>query len=366
IFQTFDVSFTVKKKDITVSGATIAAKTYDGTTAVTVTGVTFDGLKNSETLAIDTDYEVTSAAFDDADAGNANRTVEMTVTLKSTATANNYNLTNGTNYPLTGQTIAKATPTLDALILDADTFTHYTDEPQGVATPTLKAPYTGLGEVTVKYNGSDSRPVFPGTYVITIDIAPGANYNAVTGLRIGTYTITEPPMPYVPRRVTLNVSPHFASDPLPGVFYIESARDLVITLTPLPTLPDGYEPKVTTNRRLYPDDRGGVKVTRNDGGTWTVRIAYILEETEVTVEAVEPFSGTGNEDLLAGARVWSYGQRLYVTAGATSGQAYIYSIAGILVKILPYVSGETVFATLPAGIYVVTMEGRRDKVIIRN
>ncbi|MDR1675601.1 MAG: hypothetical protein LBR86_03935 [Tannerella sp.] len=43
----------------------------------------------------------------------------------------------------------------------------------------------------------------------------------------------------------------------------------------------------------------------------------------------------------------------------------MYNMTGVLVKILPYVSGETVFTTLPAGIYVVTMEGRRDKVVIR-
>jgi uncharacterized repeat protein (TIGR02543 family) len=105
--KTFDVSFEVEKKDITVSGGTITAKTYDGATAVTVTSVTFDGLENSETLAIGTDYEVADAAFTNANAGAANRTVEMTVALKSTTKANNYNLINGTDYPLTGQSIGK-------------------------------------------------------------------------------------------------------------------------------------------------------------------------------------------------------------------------------------------------------------------
>ncbi|MDR1524812.1 MAG: hypothetical protein LBS79_06100, partial [Tannerella sp.] len=190
------------------------------------------------------------------------------------------------------------------------------------------------------------------------------NYTAVTGLRIGTYTITELPTPVIQYLVTLDVSPYFLSDPQSGSFYVESMHDLTFTLTPLPTLPAGYEPKVTTNRLLYPDDKGGVEVTRNDGGTWTVRIAYILEETEVTVEAVDPLSATGNEDIPAGARVWSSDRRLYVAAGATDGRAYIYNMTGVLMRILPYTAGETVFTTLPAGIYIVVTEGGRYKIFI--
>ncbi|MDR1600930.1 MAG: YDG domain-containing protein, partial [Tannerella sp.] len=361
--KTFDVSFKVEKKNITVTGGTITTKTYDGTTDVTVTGVSFSGLENSDTLVIDTDYEITSAAFTDANAGSANRIVEMTVALKSTAKTNNYNLTNGTNYQLTGQTIAKATLTPDDLIIDPDTFARYTDEPQGIDLPTLKPPRTGLGAVTVKYDGSPWPPIYPGTYVITLDITEGENYDAVTDLPVGTYIIIEPPTPSLPRRVTLNVSSHFASDPQPGVFVV-SDRKLVITLTPLPTLPAGYEPKVTTNRSPYPNDTGGVKITRNDDGTWTVHIAYILEGMEVIAEAVDPISANG--DISASARVWSHGSWLYVAAGANDGRAYIYNISGVLVKTLPYTAGETVFTTLPAGIYVIAADGRQYKVAVKN
>ncbi|MDR1601581.1 MAG: hypothetical protein LBS42_04035, partial [Tannerella sp.] len=64
-------------------------------------------------------------------------------------------------------------------------------------------------------------------------------------------------------------------------------------------------------------------------------------------------------------RVWSYGNRLYVAAGATDGRAHIYNVTGVLVKILPYAAGETVGATLPAGVYVVAAEGRRYKVAVK-
>jgi hypothetical protein len=220
-------------------------------------------------------------------------------------------------------TIDKATPTVEDLILDPQTVVYYTDEAQGIVLPMLKPPYTGLGAVTVKYDGSERRPVFPGTYAVTIDIAEGANYAAITGLSLGTFIITELPTPIIQRKVTLDVSPYFVSDPSPGVFYVESMRNLNITLTPLATLPDGYEPKVTTNRRIIPDDNGGINVTLNNNGTYTVRIMRVQEETVITI-AASP--ATANEDIPAVARAWSYGRQLYIVAGATNGRACIYYI----------------------------------------
>jgi hypothetical protein len=196
---------------------------------------------------------------------------------------------------------------------------------------------------------------------MTIDIAEGDNYTAVDDLPIGMYIITKPPAPVIQRRVTLNISPHFASNPAPGSLFVESTHTLTITLTPLPTLPDGYEPQVTTNRISLPDDKGGVMVMRNDDGTYTVLIAHIQQDITVTVATVSPVA---NEHI-AGARVWSYGNRLSVAAGATEGQAYIYNAASALVKILPFAAGETVGATLPAGVYVVATEGRQYKVVVK-
>jgi hypothetical protein len=159
--------------------------------------------------------------------------------------------------------------------------------------------------------------------------------------------------------VTLTVSPFFSSDPPAGICQIEKAHNLIITLTPLASLPEGYVPQVTTNRTSLPDDNGGVIITSNSNGTYTVRIVYIRQDMTVAIAAV---SRAANENI-AGARVWSYGNRLHVV-GATAGRAYIYSVSGSLVSILPYASGETVDAVLPAGIYVVVAEGRRYKILI--
>ena len=80
---------------LTISGAAVTAKTYDGSTSAQVTGVTFTGLKNNEELELDTDYEVTAAAFNDANVNAANK-VTGTVALKDTETAKNYTLSSAT------------------------------------------------------------------------------------------------------------------------------------------------------------------------------------------------------------------------------------------------------------------------------
>ena len=58
---------------LTISGATVADKTYNGSADATVTAVAFDGLKNSEKLKIGTDYEVIGAAFNDKNVDTANK-----------------------------------------------------------------------------------------------------------------------------------------------------------------------------------------------------------------------------------------------------------------------------------------------------
>ncbi len=97
-------TYTINPAPLTISGATLADKTYDGTTAATVTGVTFTEVQGSDALTLGNDYTAT-AKFDTADAGTG-KTATVTVTLKN----GNYTFADGseTTYTLTGQTIAKA------------------------------------------------------------------------------------------------------------------------------------------------------------------------------------------------------------------------------------------------------------------
>ena len=110
-----EVKVTIGKATLTITGAALDAKTYDGTTDATVASVTFDGLKGSDALKLNTDYTA-SAAFDSANAG-ANKTVEVTVTLKN----GNYALP-GSSYTLTGQSIAKASVTISQVDVQTKTY----------------------------------------------------------------------------------------------------------------------------------------------------------------------------------------------------------------------------------------------------
>ena len=91
---TATAQLTINKAPLTITGATAASKPYDTNDTATVTGVTFTGLVNGETLALGTDYTATGT-FADTNAGE-NKSVTVTVTLANTAKANNYNLTPNT------------------------------------------------------------------------------------------------------------------------------------------------------------------------------------------------------------------------------------------------------------------------------
>ena len=93
--QPSDVKANISQAALTITGATITPKTYDGKTDATVTAVSFSGLQDGETLTFGQDYTVSNAAYNTADAGDG-KTVTFTVTLSDTTKAKNYSLTQST------------------------------------------------------------------------------------------------------------------------------------------------------------------------------------------------------------------------------------------------------------------------------
>lgn len=81
-------AWSIAKAELTITGVDVQSKTYDGTTAATVTGVSFKGLVNGEALAMGTDYTAT-ADFDDASADTF-KSVTGKVTLLSSTLGKNY------------------------------------------------------------------------------------------------------------------------------------------------------------------------------------------------------------------------------------------------------------------------------------
>jgi hypothetical protein len=435
----FDVSFTVNKKGITVTGGAATTKPCDGTTAATVTGLGFTGLESGDNLTDGTDYTV-SASFADASAG-AGKTVTATVTLSSTATANNYSLTNGTNYLLTGD-ITPVIPTLASLGFDLTAVTYsgsskplavtaatdvnglgavtvyYTGSttvPTAAGTyavtadlaagtiytavtgltlgsyrinpaeptvaeldfdfspvivngrpqsPTITAApgIAGLGAVTVYYSGSTRPPDEPGTYTVTADIAGGANYNGVTGLQLGTFTIFPYPDFSISREVTLLPVGGMTGHPLPGLYSILSGTHFTFTLTPDAPLPDDATLTVTTGRALT-DGIPDAGVTRNEDGSYTVVVYAVRQNITISVA-----SAVGNE------RVAAPGLTVYTLPGAVAiansspeaATVRIYTFSGLIVRNATADPGTTTHLRLDPGFYVVAAGNVRRKIVIND
>ncbi|MDR1806555.1 MAG: MBG domain-containing protein, partial [Propionibacteriaceae bacterium] len=87
-------------------------------------------------------------------------------------------------------TIDPKTPTAADLVYSLDGVT-YDGSGHGIAPPTLAAGLTGLGAVTVNYDGATTLPVAAKTYVVTVDIAAGSNFSGVTGLALGSFTVAQ-------------------------------------------------------------------------------------------------------------------------------------------------------------------------------
>lgn len=98
-------AWSIAKAELTITGVDVQSKTYDGTTAATVTGVSFKGLVNGEALAMGTDYTAT-ADFDDASADTF-KSVTGKVTLLSSILGKNYVLS-GASFLTSGDISAAA------------------------------------------------------------------------------------------------------------------------------------------------------------------------------------------------------------------------------------------------------------------
>ena len=184
---TASAAYAIQPAALTISGATLVDKTYDGSVDAVVSSVTLSGLVNGESLTLGTDYTA-AAEFDSADAGTG-KTATVTVTLKE---GSNYTFPDGnrtSSYGLTGLTIQQAayagvkeaagavlagyagSVTLPAIPAGASC-----GEPQ----------YTGSDLTDLKISGNTlsyagGRGVKKGQiYTVTIPVNGGANYQDYT------------------------------------------------------------------------------------------------------------------------------------------------------------------------------------------
>ena len=168
-------TYTISPATLTITGATLASKTYDGTTNATVESVTFSGLVNSESLNMDTDYTAT-AVFADANAGTG-KSATVTVTLSN----GNYSLATST-YTLADQTIAQAvfdgtTEISGSVLANCSDEVKLPDIPDGASygTPTSNdVTDMSITDGVLHYTGGSD--ITGGTYTITVPVTGATNY----------------------------------------------------------------------------------------------------------------------------------------------------------------------------------------------
>jgi hypothetical protein len=86
--------------------------------------------------------------------------------------------------------VGKGVLTVADLLFVPDSVT-YNGKAQGVTVSPASSGITGIGAITVKYNGSETTPVNAGKYSITVDVAEGDYYTKTEGLKLDTFAIVK-------------------------------------------------------------------------------------------------------------------------------------------------------------------------------
>ena len=187
----------------------LSSKAYDGTTAVNIVGLLFNGLLNGDQLnRINTNEPIDFTASANLNTvnvggGSAASTVTITASLYDTPMANNYTLSGSTtdqNVP--SNLLQPKIPTAADFRLNKNLWVYncqsfgpaptYTGDNDVHATVDITPPLAGMGTITAHYFGagrlSSVRNV--DSYDVYIDVAAGENYAAVNNLKVGTFTIS--------------------------------------------------------------------------------------------------------------------------------------------------------------------------------
>ena len=184
----------------------------------------------------------------------------------------------------------------------------------------------GMGAITVKYNGSTEAPSNAGSYVVTVDVSDGGNYNARTGMVIGTLTIDKAD---APKLADIKENHRFL---LTGEKTVDIKNLVAGALSYTPGTASGGTGII---ENFFVDANGVVKYTLTGTGVAgnTVTLPVTISSTnyeDTTVNIVitltekddqAPLTITGNTTLV-------YGQKLTLgTTGGSGTGAVTYRIA---------------------------------------
>ncbi len=299
---TYSGSLTIDKKDVTVSGATIADKVYDGSTSAVVTGVTFDGLVGEDSPAYNTDYTAT-AVFDDANAGTG-KTLSVTVTMIMGSTVlNNYNLpTEATE--LDGFEISKAVISIASATVDGKVY-------DGTENWNVSAvSFTGLVSGESLEMGTDYAVSTVATWNANAGAAPNyLKYADVTVTLSGglNYTFDEGSLTSTITNVATSVSPIVLTEDMIHIDLADAENGISMTVSV--SNEDGLSPTGFTTSVTGPDSNttvsGSNPYTITQSGTYTISVSIsgdsnwsgsdVTKEVEVELNTARFFTAATME-----------------------------------------------------------------------
>ena len=171
----------ITARPLTVTAASVTTKTYDGTTAATITGANLVGMVEGETVTVSG-----NGNFNDANAGE-NKPVTTNLTLGG-AGASNYTIVQPS---LTG-TITKADQAITFAELPGKNLGDAPFALTGTTNSGLAVSYTSSNPNVASVSGSTVTILSAGTTTITATQIGNSNYNAATPVA-RTLTVTNAP-----------------------------------------------------------------------------------------------------------------------------------------------------------------------------
>lgn len=276
-------SLTIKPKALTITDATIDDKTYDGTTAATVTGVTFEGLVDGESVAIVTNY-IATAEFDDANAGTV-KSISVTVTANmGDLVLSNYSLPEEATvlegYTISKKVISVTGGTVSDKTYDgtkAGTVTSVTFEGLvGEESLTMDEDYTATAEYPYGPNAGTVANNYLKMAVISVVLNKNLNYTFVEG----SLTATSP-------QVSSHILPIEITEDIVDVTYAPSANGIQVTISVSSNgmTPDGLtvthtpaEGQGSTNNPFVVEESAVYTITLSTtDGNWSVPSGFQME-----------------------------------------------------------------------------------------
>ncbi|MDR3367074.1 MAG: MBG domain-containing protein [Prevotellaceae bacterium] len=224
---------------------------------------------------------------------------------------------------------------------------------------TAKPGVVGLGAITVKYNGSEAAPVDTGAYSVTVSVAEGDSYQAAADLLLGTLIISKTAIAKLP--VTLAELDYALAD----VTYDGVPHAVVVTAKPgvvgLGAITVKYNGSEAT-----PVDTGAYSVTVDvaEGDSYLAALELALGQLVIRAApvaepptAVEASPATTFSAFIANGVLYVAGEVESVSVISTGGSLALSARAA---------NGSALsVAHLPAGVYVVAMQGKGKTCVVK-